>query len=118
MTRIPFSSRPPRGPQTEVCDLCQRLVNADDLIEVDVEGLRGYTVCRHHGVLATEPSFTDLRGLSNRLSEAVLASVREPPFGDEVWWDADGDGYLMKEDSVTAIRQEDDRRGIRLEHVP
>lgn len=117
MTRIPFPSRRPQGPQIECCALCQRLVNADELYYADVEGLRGQPICVYHGDLGTRPSYTDLRGIDDTLIAAVNAAVREQPFGDEVWWDADGDGYLLLEDATTGIRQENGLDGIRLEHV-
>lgn len=106
MTRIPFPSAPPHGPQTEVCALCQRLVNVEDLIIGEVDGLEGFPVCRFHGSLATEPSWLDLRGSDAALLEAAAAVQREEPFGDTVWWDADGFGAMLREDGSVMYRED------------
>lgn len=113
MTRIPFPSTRPQGPQTEICSLCKRLVNANEIYYADVEGLRGLPICVYHGDLGTRPSYTDLRGIDDTLIAAVNASVREQPFGDEVWWDANGYGGILKADRTGYIMQVDRRSGIR-----
>lgn len=114
MTRLAFPSTRPRGPQTEVCSLCQREVNANELYYSDIEGLRGLPICIYHGDLGTRPSYSDLRGIDDTLVEAVNAAVREQPFGDDVWWDDDGAGYLRLADDNGYIMQADARSGIRL----
>ena len=103
------------GDQVEVCELCSRLVTSNELYVADVDGLRGRRICVYHGDLGTRPSWLDLRGIDTTLIDMVNSSIREPPLGDEVWWDADGVGYLLEEDGGRYVYQEDGLTGIRLE---
>lgn len=120
MTRIPFPSTYPRGPQTEVCNLCGRVVNHDEGSYVEVLGpLAGMFVCDYHGDLITEPSWIDLRGADDSLVEAAAAAVREQPFGMNPWWvDGSGNpitvGYVQREDGTMMLREDGD--GSYFEH--
>lgn len=108
MTRIPFPSEYPGGPQTEVCALCQRLVNVDELVIADVDGLEGLPICRYHAELRDEPSWKDLRGTDTALIEAASQQVREEPYGDPLWWESElaDAGYILREDGVNYLYRE------------
>lgn len=80
--------RVPGTGQTEVCSVCGSLINNTDMIEPDVEGLRGFTVCNNHPYMsaaAVTPSFNDCR--SSWGSPEAYLSEREPPIGEEFWFD-------------------------------
>ena len=88
MTRIPFPSRRwPRHVQPEVCAICHRPVEHDEIFIAEVEGIRGLPVCIYHGALGTNPSFNDLRASDSLLSDIAGEDVRTEPFGDEAWWE-------------------------------
>lgn len=108
MTRIPFPSTSPSGPQTEVCQYCQRLVNSTDLYTCEVIGpLHGLRICIYHGSLGCLPGWPDLRGVDDVLVEALAESIREEPYGDTPWWDQNGDGFLLLESGTEYLWQED-----------
>jgi hypothetical protein len=96
-----------------VCFLCQRTVNSDDLYTCELSGpLSGMRICLYHGDLGTEPNWVDLRGVDATLVDAVVAAVREEPYGDTPWWDEDGVGVLLREDGVTPLYREDSLGGF------
>jgi hypothetical protein len=85
------------------------------LFEAEVEGLQGLTICIYHGSIGTEPGWRDLRGSADALLSAAAETAIEYPIGDAVWWDADGSGYVLREDDTYYLNREDGYGGLRRE---
>lgn len=82
------SHRDPDQFQTEVCELCGALVERSALMEVDIEGLRGYAICNkhpHEAKTRNKPSYRDYRKIGPRPVQQV--PERLPPLGGELWFE-------------------------------
>ncbi len=76
------SHRNPCDVQSEVCELCGKLIGHAHLIEADCDGLRGRIVCGGHPML--DWSFQDYRA-HNGLMPSPDTSRRQP-IGASFWF--------------------------------
>lgn len=88
----PPSHRDTRAPQPEFCELCGLTVPGHELVESDVEGLRGYRICPHcHDGMRDRPSYQDRRRL-NPVDYDVIGTGRVyPPGGTREFWNPSAD---------------------------
>lgn len=67
--------------------MCGAKVGHQNLIESDVEGLRGFKICNLHRFerkAAVTPSFNDYRQINP--PPYVPDAARQEPIGGEEWW--------------------------------
>ena len=80
------SHRNPNDIQSEVCDFCGSYVGHRHLLELDVEGLRGFKICHLHPKERqhrTRPSFNDLRRDGPPIPNPDPS--RQQPTGGALW---------------------------------
>lgn len=89
------SHRNPNELQPEVCELCGSLVGHQHLMDVDVEGLRGYKVCdlhRFERIARVTPSLNDYRVMNPPVPSPDVA--RQQPIGGAIWFTGLGVGAV------------------------
>lgn len=86
----PPSHRNHRAPQPEVCEVCGLYIEAEDLLTLDIDGLRGVRACHLHDPWRTTPTGRDIRRQFPGVPGPKFVGqgrVFEP--GDDPWWFTD-----------------------------